>query len=111
MVRHDSMTNRSLKISAKQRGIDPRYQITFELRPSAKVALSSLFGVLKSYGERGGSALGDAYARVAGSILNEKERLEDLNAERRLRQRSHAAREAPVPSLASLPEEPQPSAK
>jgi hypothetical protein len=109
------MTNRPLKTAAKQPGIDPRYEITFEHRPSAKVALCRLFSVLKSYGERGGSALGDAYARVAGSILNETERLEDLNAERRLRQRSHAARgpasRASAPSPASLPEEPQPSAK
>jgi hypothetical protein len=115
MTRHDSMTNRPLKTSAKQPGIDPRFEITFELRPPAKVALSSLFSVLKSYGERAGSALGDAYARVAGSILNEKERLEDLNAERRIRPRSHAARgpasRAPAPSLAISPEEPQPSAK
>jgi hypothetical protein len=95
--------------SAKPREIDPRYEITFERRLAAKVALSSLLGALKSFGERGGSALGDAYARVAGSILNEKERLEDLNAERRARQRSQAARgpiaSAPAARLGSMFEE------
>jgi hypothetical protein len=107
------MTNQALETPATQRDSDPRYEITFERRP--KVALAGLFSVLKSYGERGGSALGDAYARVAGSILNGTERLEDLNAERRLRQRSQGARSlasrAAVPSLAIVPEETPASAK
>jgi hypothetical protein len=83
------MANRPQTASAKKRRLDqsrrtdPRSEITFDKR-----ALSSLLAELKSLSERGGSAIGRAYARAASSFLNGTERLEDLNAERRFRQRS-----------------------
>jgi hypothetical protein len=72
-----------------------------------------LLGELKVLGERGGAALGDAYARAASSVLNEVERLEDLNAERRYQQRSkaRASSRAAVARLASQAQNPSPSAK
>jgi hypothetical protein len=61
---------------------DPRYELVFERR-----FWNSVFAELKSLGERSGAALGDAYAVVATSLLERSERLEDLNAERKFRQR------------------------
>jgi hypothetical protein len=44
-----------------------------------------LLAELKSLGERGGAALGDAYALAARAVSTEIERFEDLGAERRFR--------------------------
>jgi hypothetical protein len=85
------MAKRPQKTSAKKRrqyqslGTEPRYEIVFDKRK-----LSGLLAELKRLSERGGSALGDAYARAASSFLNRSERLADQNAERRFRQRSKA---------------------
>jgi hypothetical protein len=66
-------------------GTEPRSEIVFDKRK-----LSGLLAELKSLSERGGSALGDAYARAASSFLNRSEQLADQSAERRFRQRSKA---------------------
>jgi len=63
-------------------------------------------------GERAGAALGDAYALAASSVLNELERFEDLNAERRFRQRSQAgAANTAAASRLARPQKPSPSRK
>jgi hypothetical protein len=90
------MANLPHETPAKRPGLsrslpaDPRYEIVFQKKPSEPRAVSGLFAELKALGERGGSALGDAYALAASSLLNRLERLEDLNAERRFRQRPTA---------------------
>jgi hypothetical protein len=68
--------------------------------------LSGLLAQLKSLGERSNAAIGGAYALAARSVLGRLERLEDLNAERRFRQRPRApssagAKETPSASLPS----------
>jgi hypothetical protein len=101
------MTNRPRKAASKscapERALpsDPRYELVFETRSFAKRTLprrapervdpSNLFAELRSLGKRGGAVLGDVYAVAAGYFLDHWERLEDLNAERRLRQRSKAS--------------------
>lgn len=85
------MAKRFQKASTKPRGLaqtlrtDPRSEVVFDKR-----ALTGLLAELKTLSERSGSVLGDAYARAASSLLNGRERLEDLNAERRFRRRSKA---------------------
>jgi hypothetical protein len=82
---------------------DPRFEVVFEpglfeRRASARRssedrsrarqgALTQLLSKLALVRERGGAVLGDAYALAAKSFLERWERLEDLSAERRLRQR------------------------
>jgi len=71
-------------------------KISLERRRSRVRGRSSLLAELKSLGERSGSVIGGAYALAASAVLNRLERLEDLNAERRFRQRSKATRTAGV---------------
>jgi hypothetical protein len=69
-----------------------------ELRPktsSKKPVQRGLFAELKSLGERSGSALGGVYALAASAVLARVERLEDLNAERRFRERASGAGSPP----------------
>jgi hypothetical protein len=105
------MVNRPPKASANEPGqaSDPRYEIVFEARSSARDTLSGLVATLKSLGERGGAAIGDAYALAAGSFLNRKEWLEDLNAERRVRRRAQARppgrTPVSVPAISPTPED------
>jgi hypothetical protein len=100
------MTNRAAKAAAKNPGpgpSEPRYELVFERR-----FLTRVVAELKSLADRGGSALGDVYALAATSFLNRSERLEDLNAERKYRQRSssnaRASVRAPAPRSASQPQ-------
>jgi len=62
------------------------HEILVEKKVATKGSLLGLLTELKSLSERGGAALGAAYAAAASTFLQEKERLEDLNAERRFRQ-------------------------
>jgi hypothetical protein len=87
------MPNRPQKTFARR----PRYELVLESRAREQGALSSLLAELKSLGERSGSAIGNAYALAASTFLNGRERLEDLNAERRFRQRSKPAASAGAP--------------
>jgi hypothetical protein len=102
-TRHEITAKRPPKAPAKKqartpaRPLEPRYELVFESKTVGKGALPALLARLESLGARGGSALGDAYARVASSLLVRKERLEDLNAERRFRRRAKAARAAGSP--------------
>jgi hypothetical protein len=87
------MANPPRKASPKQRGpapTVPRYELVFERKLWDRGTLSGLFSELKSLAERSGSAIGDAYALAATAFLNQSERLEDLNAERKFQQRSKA---------------------
>jgi hypothetical protein len=81
---------------------DPRYELVFEEPAAEHSGLSTLLLELKSLSERGGAAIGNAYALAASSLLKGKERLEDQNAERRFRQRSESGRPA-RPSKALAP--------
>jgi len=87
--------------SARPLASEPRYEIAFEVSPAPrqsstvqsttlKSGAPGLFASLKALGERSGAAVGGAYALAARSVLRRIERLEDSNAERRLRQRSAA---------------------
>jgi hypothetical protein len=69
---------------------EPRSEVGQRRRRPRRGVVARWLGELKLLGERGGAALGDAYALAASSVLNELERLEDLNAERRFRQRLQA---------------------
>jgi len=60
-------------------------------------ALSQLLG---AWTERGARSLGGAYAQAARRILNERERLEDLRAERRHQLRKQPTFPAPAPKPA-----------
>jgi hypothetical protein len=94
LTEHENMANRPPKSAAsKPHLVDPRYEVVFE----ETHVFANVVAELKSIGARSGSALGDAYALAAGAFLNGKERLEDLNAERRLRQRSRASKPSPAP--------------
>lgn len=64
-----------------------RYEIVFEDRVSLKDAFSGVVSGLRTLSARSSSLLGDAYASAAGAFLERKERLQDLTAERRQRQR------------------------
>lgn len=75
---------------------------------------------LRELRARGAEAIGDAYARVASSLLEQRERLEDQAAERRHQRRSRglAAHAAPAatsgtavatPALAPRPSQPSSS--
>ena len=57
------------------------------LKAPATPTVSGLLAELKAIREKGGGAIGDAYARAASSVLERVERFEDLNAERKHRQR------------------------
>ena len=60
----------------------PRYEVVF----GAKAGARSVLAELRALFERSGEVLGDAYASVAGSVLERVERLEDARAERKFRQ-------------------------
>jgi hypothetical protein len=64
-------------------------------RPRAKAPAGAL-GELRLLRQRGGAALGEAYARAARAVFHRLERLEDLSAERRYRQASPAASPTPA---------------
>jgi hypothetical protein len=71
------------------------YELVFEpnlLRPRSP---SGLWSRLVGLRERGGAAIGDAYASVAGRVLDGVEWLEDRNAERKQR-RPRTPRAAPL---------------
>lgn len=76
-------------VAAKSRGSVAVRTVAVR-KPDARVGLSRLISGLKSLSERSGEAVGETYARVAGSFLQRVEWLEDLNAERRARQRAQA---------------------
>ena len=88
------MATNSQQAATKQGGVarpapaGARYEIVFDRRPPGTTALPDFIATLKRLSERGGAALGDGYARLARSLLNRLERLEDLNAERRAQRRS-----------------------
>lgn len=71
------------KRRALPQGRSPAYEIDFPKRPKGTSTVSALFGALKQAWSRGGDAVGDAYASGARVVLDRKEALEDLNAERR----------------------------
>jgi hypothetical protein len=83
----------------------PRYEIVFEGSARKGRTLAKVLRALKALSERSGSVVGDAYALAAGAVLNRTERLEDLNAERRYRQRSSSTG-AGKPGLTSRPQQP-----
>jgi hypothetical protein len=72
---------------------DARYEIVFENSLTGGGTLASVVAVLRSLGGRGGSAIGNAYVRAARAFSSGKERIEDLNAERRFRERANRTRE------------------
>ncbi len=79
-----------------------RYELVFEDSSSARGSRPSLLASLKALGQIGGASVGNAYAVLATTVLHGIERLEDLSAERRLKQRSHGrAESAASPRLAS----------
>ncbi|MFC3692326.1 hypothetical protein [Chenggangzhangella methanolivorans] len=65
------------------RAASQAFEIDFPKRPKGASAISALFGVFRDAWSRGGDAVGDAYASGARVVLDRKEALEDLNAERR----------------------------
>ena len=70
--------------------VEPRREVGQRRRRPRRGAVGRWLAELKLLGARGGAALGDAYALAASSVLNELERLEDLNAERKFQQRAQA---------------------
>jgi hypothetical protein len=103
---------------------DPRYELVFEpellrneprqtsndrrQRPRPRGSFAGVLRELSELRERGGAALGDAYARAAKSFLDRWESFEDKAAERRYRQRAQrpqtkpsAAKPAPRPAATS----------
>lgn len=83
-------------------------------RPAAaKPARAGVFSRLKALGDRGGEALGDQYARLAGWFLEGVERFEDESAERRYRRRlaakSSRARDEATKPPARLEPPPSPA--
>ncbi|WP_020180188.1 hypothetical protein [Methylopila sp. M107] len=82
------MTNASPKSSQRRalpqaRPSDARYEIAFPKRPPAVSVIAGIFGALKQAFGKSGEAVGDAYAASARVVLDRKEALEDLAAERR----------------------------
>jgi len=75
-----------------------RRKVVLEVRPLG--VITSLMAGLKLLGERSASVVGDAYALVAGSVQDELERIEDLNAERRFRQRAKVKPSGSAPGAA-----------
>ena len=61
---------------------NPRFEVVFERKVWPKPSFDGLFSRLKTLGERSGGAVEDAYARVAGSVLDWFERQQDADAER-----------------------------
>lgn len=91
--------------SKRLRRVVPRTQIVSGKVPPERPQFLNLFAELKSLGERSGSALSVVYARVAGSVLERIEQLEDVNAERKfLERRRHV-------ELASSAAQPRPHAE
>lgn len=72
------------------------YEIVFPKKPPASSAIKALFGFLRDAWGRGGDTVGDAYAAGARVVLDRKEALEDLNAERRHRPAATAAAHDPA---------------
>ena len=103
------MSNPSHK-PAERRHLPPvrpsqdRYEVVFPRKPPAVSALSALFGALRGVVARGGEAIGDAYAAGARVVLERKEALEDLNAERR----HGGSGPARLPAPARDPSSPEP---
>jgi hypothetical protein len=78
-------------------------------KPVQTRPLSRLLADLKSLAELGGSALANAYAQAASSVLTGLEELEDRTAERRYRQqKAGLSRGAKVAALAPRSKEPLP---
>jgi hypothetical protein len=67
---------------------DARYEIVFQSKPW-EPAVRGLLAELQSLIERSGSVVEEAYARIAGSVLNRIEGIEDANAERKFRARKN----------------------
>lgn len=100
---------------------DPRYELVFEPNLAAKgprprrrkarssASFASVLRDLNGLRERGGAALGDAYARAAKSFLERWESFEDRAAERRHRQRSRRRRSSSAPAAASPEKTPSPA--
>jgi hypothetical protein len=103
------------KTPERQPSAEPRYELVFESnlvgkgprprRPSG-TTLSSVLRELKALRERGGAALGDAYALAAKSFLQRWESFEDRAAERRIRQRAQGRR-ATAPAAAKASQRPK----
>jgi hypothetical protein len=74
-----------------------------ELPRNAQAKRSVLLADLRSLAQRGGIAIGEAYARAASSFLTQLERVEDRRAERRFRQRAQAVRGADRSALGPPP--------
>jgi len=100
------MPKRPSKSSANVRRLkrppssDARYEIVFQSKPW-EPAFRSLLAELQSLIARSGSVVGDAYARIAGSVLNRIEDFEDANAERKFRHRPRKRRAAPADAVAN----------
>ena len=77
-----------------------RTQPTGDQGRSSAGGLPSVLAELKSLSDRGGSAIGDAYAVAARGFLLGKERLEDERAQQRARQRSQAQGKPAAPGRA-----------
>jgi hypothetical protein len=69
----------------KSKIANSRYEIVFESRTWPKPSLAGF----QALGARGGDAIGDAYARIAGSFLDWLERRQDAGAERKFSRRSN----------------------
>ncbi|GLK76722.1 hypothetical protein GCM10008171_19760 [Methylopila jiangsuensis] len=82
-------------------GRSPAYEIDFPKRPRGASTLKALFGALREAWSRGGDAVGDAYASGARVVLDRKEALEDLNAERRHGSRAQASTQNRTAELTS----------
>ncbi|MFD1702537.1 hypothetical protein ACFSCV_05900 [Methylopila henanensis] len=73
----------AVKRRALPQGRSPSYEIDFPRRPKGVSIIAALFGSLREAWSRGGEAVADAYASSARVVLDHKEALEDLAAERR----------------------------
>ena len=89
------MTNPSPNVAGAVPGsvpATPQGSTAVARRVAKKPVLSSIVSRLKSLGGRGGEAVGDQYARLAGWLLEGVERFEDASAERRYLRRLKATK-------------------
>jgi hypothetical protein len=98
------VVNGRRKPSAAKRGPagflpgDVRGELSLAPVSPLRRASRSWVAELKSFGERGGSLIGAAYALAAGSVMHRIEQLEDLNAERRFGQRQQTSPSVGAPA-------------
>ncbi len=70
------------------RGLNPQYEIVFKRAPVPGSVIRDVFDAVGSGLSWGAKVLGTAYAAGARAALERIEAIEDVNAERRFRQRA-----------------------